>query len=76
MTPGRTLTGGYDQRMPHLSIQVDDTLHERIGNLANQQRRKISQMARILIEDGLDAAETHSPATQIPGQTAIPMDSR
>ncbi len=73
---GRTLTGHYDQPMPHLSISVDDTLHKRLTNLANQQRRKVSQLARILLEDGLDAADPHAPPGQIPGQTAIPMDPR
>ncbi len=61
--------------MPHLSISVDDDMHARLKNRADQERRKISQMARILLEDGL-TNQPDPPAAQIPGQTAIPMDPR
>ncbi len=62
--------------MAAISVRLDPETHNAVKRIARQQRRSAAALARIWIEDSVAAAQADTPTTQIPGQTAIPMDSR
>jgi metal-responsive CopG/Arc/MetJ family transcriptional regulator len=54
-----------------LGIRVDDELHQKLERLAKSQRRKVSDLIRIILEDEVERKE-HPPEDSQPFQAKKP----